>query len=157
MSTHADSVPDWMKVKSKDATRAIWGAFRKQKPLRRNTKWPKKWLSYVYAPIPSGQRRRGGLFGTFGFDVEQCEGWAKKPAFGRQEVEPTAGKQYLRVTKVDDEASPHRLDCVDVGDVIMSFFGRDDDPAVSSKASFRRAARQLPFCYFVVYRASLEE
>ena len=147
-----ETVPAWIRTKSIAATATIWGAFSKDAVLERVVV-PEGWRNYVVDRVDAGGPSQSSLLALMGFDVEEVKGWAAAPADGGAVVEPVAGTKYLRVSAVDRDVIRPRSDNIEVGDVLMSFFGNTDDKMLRGRRAFTRMCRQVPFCFLWVYRA----
>ena len=175
-----------MRSEVEKCTAAVWAGFKKGDPLSAVNE-PPCWRAYFVDNFATGvdfEAERDSFKDCLGFDVEEVAGWATV-AEGRSQYNasemtaaddatladvewvPLKGQKYLRVCAVDSARfGRNAKDSLQVGDVIMTFFGRGggsgggeekdnnkvEMPPIRDKELFCQLCRELPFLSLEVYR-----
>eukprot|EP00750_Incisomonas_marina_P011771 INCI16415.2.p1 GENE.INCI16415.2~~INCI16415.2.p1 ORF type:complete len:2447 (+),score=457.87 INCI16415.2:185-7525(+) len=167
-------LPQWMRNQSVEATSCVWGAFQ-QGQVMQTVNPPVNWFSYVLRNFEStSSHDPSRLMSRYGFDVEEVSGFSDpviadesessgtgrilvaNKANGRPtSATPLKNEKYLRISRVaENEREPGRLDGLRVGDIVMTFFGTDNEKCLRSRKAFVDLACKLPFVYVDVFRTT---
>ena len=171
-STLPEEVPDWLRKAANAATTTVWGAIQSQKTIAAVQPLP-DWRTYLLNERfdHADSDNASALEHLLGFEVEEVSGWADPAAVlsdserkqRRQGVGegvmapppvPLKGETYLRVCKVDETTRGRRkgtVDHIEVGDILMSFFGCDSK-LLHSRDVFVELIEHLPVCHLEVFR-----
>ena len=153
-------VPAWMRAKSVRATSLLWAAHQTT-THQKVVALPDGWYSYICPRLKEGN---GTLAACMGFDVEEVEGWASTPNLDVDDGDggakdataplavPVVGRKYLRVSFVSRSERQRSNDHLEVGDVLMGFFGLTDHEVLQSRTALADVSCKIPLCFFQIYR-----